>query len=109
MQIFVLLALGLTCSAVAEPSLTVDTSNGPIIGHLSSEYEEVIEYLGIPYAQPPVGELRFEAPRELQGKEKHIARNYVRTNIKSGPSLADMDRDCELVYFTDLITTNIPP
>ncbi|OJJ46499.1 hypothetical protein ASPZODRAFT_66278 [Penicilliopsis zonata CBS 506.65] len=55
------IALGLL-PAVALATKTVDTANGEIVGHVSSSHAGVVEYLGIPFAQPPVGSLRFEAP-----------------------------------------------
>lgn len=39
------------------------TTNGPIIGHPAANAPSVAEYLGIPYAQPPIGPLRFAAPQ----------------------------------------------
>ncbi|KAK2796783.1 hypothetical protein FQN51_009007 [Onygenales sp. PD_10] len=38
------------------------TSSGPITGHKSQIRPNVSEYLGIPYGQPPVNNLRFAAP-----------------------------------------------
>ncbi|RHZ49641.1 uncharacterized protein CDV56_102850 [Aspergillus thermomutatus] len=40
----------------------VNTTSGPVQGQSSSLRPEVSEYLGIPFAQPPVGNLRFAAP-----------------------------------------------
>jgi hypothetical protein len=40
----------------------VDTTSGPVQGKASALRHEVSEYLGIPYAKPPVGDLRFAAP-----------------------------------------------
>lgn len=60
-----------SCSKVA---YTVQTSNGKIVGHLAPNVSNVVEYLGIPYAKPPIGELRFAAPQalgETKGKEKN--------------------------------------
>ncbi|KAG8529054.1 uncharacterized protein KY384_005689 [Bacidia gigantensis] len=37
---------------------SVKTSNGLILGHKASNVSQVVEYLGIPYAQPPTGDLR---------------------------------------------------
>jgi carboxylesterase type B len=44
----------------------VDTSSGPVTGHGASLYPEVSEYLGIPYAAPPVGELRWQVPQPFK-------------------------------------------
>ncbi|KAG9230751.1 Alpha/Beta hydrolase protein [Amylocarpus encephaloides] len=40
----------------------VETSSGAVAGHAATKYSEVSEYLGIPYALPPVCDLRFAAP-----------------------------------------------
>lgn len=61
-------------------STCVQTSNGYFIGHQAPNASEVIEYLGIPYAQPPVGDLRFAAPVAYQGNVTDIfnASQHVR-------------------------------
>lgn len=46
---------------------TVETCSGPVAGHAATEYPEVSEYLGIPYAQAPVGDLRFAPPVKYAG------------------------------------------
>jgi cholinesterase len=57
--------------AFAKPlGLTVNTHNGPITGHPAPNRSAVFEYLGIPYAQPPINHLRFAAPEKLQTKGK---------------------------------------
>ncbi|KAH7360273.1 Alpha/Beta hydrolase protein [Rhexocercosporidium sp. MPI-PUGE-AT-0058] len=44
---------------------TVRTSSGSVQGHAAKDSPLVSEYLGIPYAKPPVGELRWAAPESL--------------------------------------------
>jgi cholinesterase len=56
---------------------TVQTENGPIIGHRSPASNYVWEYLGIPYAQPPLGDLRFAAPQKYNGTGPYTASQFV--------------------------------
>lgn len=64
-------------AAVQKSELDVVTSNGKITGHLAPGMRNTVEYLGIPYAQPPVGELRFAAPLPLEGKTDYVAADWV--------------------------------
>ncbi|KFX98253.1 hypothetical protein V490_02403 [Pseudogymnoascus sp. VKM F-3557] len=41
---------------------TVHTQGGPVSGHAASSAHNVSTYLGIPYAKPPIGDLRFAPP-----------------------------------------------
>lgn len=59
----------------------VDTSSGPVTGHAATEYPEVSEYLGIPFAQPPIGDLRFAAPVKYAGSSMINGSLYVRSQI----------------------------
>jgi carboxylesterase type B len=64
-------------SALAAPSYTankgypttptVKVKNGTLAGTHSSQYNQDF-FLGIPYAQPPVGQLRFAAPKPYDSK-----------------------------------------
>lgn len=48
----------------------VDTTSGTVTGHGSNLFPEVSEYLGIPYAAPPVGELRWAIPQSFKKSDK---------------------------------------
>lgn len=43
---------------------TVHTTNGTLVGVRNTQYEQDF-FLGIPYAQPPVGKLRYRRPRPV--------------------------------------------
>lgn len=65
-----------TSSCNTRQFLTVSTSNGPIVGHAASNSDCVVEYLGIPFAQPPVGNLRFAPPAKITAKNTYEAAHY---------------------------------
>ncbi|GAB3223084.1 carboxylesterase/lipase family protein [Spirosoma arcticum] len=69
--------LTLTFAAVAQPALRVKTANGPIEG--TAETGGVRSFKGIPFATPPVGDLRWKEPQP--------AKNWtdVRQAKKFGP------------------------
>jgi len=46
----------------------VKTSSGTVWGHRAPNATSVSEYLGIPFAQPPVGPLRFAAPERYDSE-----------------------------------------
>lgn len=56
--------------------LTVRTTNGPIKGHAASNSQSVIEYLGIPYAKPPIGDLRFAPPKRFTDNKYYEAAHF---------------------------------
>jgi para-nitrobenzyl esterase len=63
MRAVLLLALLTTVTAPAfGENLTVSTRTGPVRGRSSGS---VRQFLGIPYAAPPVGALRFRAPQPV--------------------------------------------
>lgn len=54
----------------------VNTTSGIIRGHAAANRTEVSEYLGIPFAQPPVGDLRFAAPEPYRSSQAFDASSY---------------------------------
>jgi carboxylesterase type B len=59
---------------VGEP---VKTTSGTVVGHAAAIRTQVSEYLGIPFAKPPVGKLRFAAPEKFKGNSTIDASKYV--------------------------------
>lgn len=50
----------------------VSTTSGRIIGHTAPNRSEVTEFLGIPYAEPPIGDLRFAPPKPFSAPAAHF-------------------------------------
>lgn len=55
----------------------VQTTSGLVKGHVGPLRPEVFEYLGVPYASPPLGDLRFAAPIGLNSTQTILAESYV--------------------------------
>jgi cholinesterase len=59
----------------------VKTTSGTVLGQASKWQPEVSEYLGVPFAKPPEGDLRWAAPETITDSSKVInATKYVRCN-----------------------------
>lgn len=54
----------------------VNTTSGLIVGHAADGASDVSEYLGIPYAQPPINSLRFQPPQEYTSRKVFNATSY---------------------------------
>lgn len=64
------------CKPAPPNYMTVQSTNGPITGHMATNASCVIEYLGIPYVKPPVGNLRFAAPERFTGNTPYEAASF---------------------------------
>ncbi|KAL4807023.1 alpha/beta-hydrolase [Aspergillus unguis] len=53
-------------------NLTVETNTGTFIGMLNDTYPNVRQFLRVPFAQPPVGDLRWLPPQKLPRSVKKI-------------------------------------
>jgi len=56
---------------------TVNTTSGLVSGHGATNQSGVSEYLGIPFAQPPIGDLRFAAPVKFTGSASLNGTSFV--------------------------------
>ncbi|XP_008103824.1 cholinesterase isoform X2 [Anolis carolinensis] len=64
---FLFLLFSLASSSPTGDGTVVNTKSGPVKGKLLSESSSpVMAYLGIPYAEPPLGNQRFQKPRPHQ-------------------------------------------
>ena len=59
----ILLTSGAVAVAQQLPQLVKLTTSGYVIGYVSEDDDSVRVFLGVPYAEPPVGDLRFRPPR----------------------------------------------
>ncbi|KAH7419339.1 Alpha/Beta hydrolase protein [Cadophora sp. MPI-SDFR-AT-0126] len=76
---------------------TVQTESGPVNGHAAKNNSQVSEYLGIPYGQAPVGDLRFAAPVKFTGNASLNGTSFgpncpVKRSNSSVPSAQALDR-----------------
>lgn len=73
-------------------SPTVEVSNGTYQGVSNEHYKQEF-FLGIPYAQPPIGELRFASPKALTEKfnETRSATQYGAACIGYGADTEALD------------------
>ena len=53
-----------TSSAPTDNELFVKTTSGPVEGFYNDTAPDVRQFLGIPYAEPPIGNLRFAPPED---------------------------------------------
>ena len=60
-----LLAALAAITAAQSPKLTIETSTGTVTGLINGTTPSVRQFLSIPFAQPPVGSLRWLPPQQL--------------------------------------------
>ena len=62
------LLVGTHAAQLRPVGAAVNTTSGRVIGHAASNTTQVSEYLGIPFAKPPLGNLRFAPPEPYSSK-----------------------------------------
>jgi cholinesterase len=83
-------------------SLTVKTTSGRVHGKIDAAQPDVRQFLGIPFAQPPVGDLRWLAPQPLSQPEQEIEATEL------GPScLQFLNNNSSGVYISQVLEYNL--
>jgi para-nitrobenzyl esterase len=109
LMVFAWVAIGATAKN-ADPMVVIATTEGPVRGLRANG---VHEFLGIPYAAPPVGNLRWRPP------EAHARWKTILTATRMGPSCPQIlpgaeavatSEDCLFlnIYAPDLTRRSLP-
>lgn len=85
--ISVLAALAVQASGLvtALDTLRVNTTVGEVYGMVNGSTPGVAQFMGIPFAEPPLGSLRFLAPRPKTRENETIDATYTRPNCPQNP------------------------
>lgn len=87
---------------------TVNTTSGPVNGHPAANQSSVSQYLGIPFAQPPIGDLRFAAPVKYTGNSTLNGTSYVSFSVQLQDQLLTAMRRVPIVQ-SRALTRRVPP
>ncbi|KAI9364345.1 Alpha/Beta hydrolase protein [Zopfochytrium polystomum] len=90
----------------------VHLSYGTFNGFTTSPYDDGIDvrvHLGIPYAEPPVGDLRFLAPRRIKGNlGERNATSYGATCIQNVTSIYPFEQSEDCMFINVFRPAKIP-
>ncbi len=85
-----------TTAVTSDPELSADPEVGPVRGSVTDD--GVVAFLGIPYARPPVAELRFQPPEPHPGwVDTLVADEFgpaCLQSVEEGSIYADQSEDC---------------
>ena len=93
-----LLACGADTPPVADPASRRQIAQGEVVGHAARDAHA---WLGIPFAAPPQGELRWRAPRPPEAWEG------VREALVHGPGCPQLEPGGEATGEEDCLTLNV--
>lgn len=88
-------------AAPRDDELIVSTTSGVIQGTFDPELPNVRQFLGIPFAKPPVGDLRWAAPEALSQEDEQI------TATELPPSCPQTYSTGASVYHWDVLEFNL--
>ena len=87
------------------PGQQVNTTSGLVTGLVTGlAIDDVSTYLGIPYAQAPIGDLRFEPPVAYTSPDAISARDFGRSCMQrtNGALTGVSDEELEAIGITDV-------
>src|SRR5271166_3481683 len=88
-----------------ENDLVVSTSSGRFLGQVEGS---ITSYLGIPYAEPPVGALRFRAPQPVRPTSDVVdASRFGAASIQTIPPLVTWIYPPQDQQSEDCLTLNV--
>lgn len=79
------LAVQANVLVTALDTLRVNTTVGEVYGMVNGSTPGVAQFMGIPFAEPPLGSLRFLAPQPKGRENKTIDATYTRPNCPQYP------------------------
>lgn len=80
-------------AACQNGSTTVNLRNGTVVGVLD-EANHVQSFLGVPYAEPPVGDLRLTQARPLESSFGHLAADTFGASCYGSGDQPNASEDC---------------
>jgi acetylcholinesterase len=98
-----LLGLAQVPAALAISSLKIDTTSGPVQGAVDSVTPNVAHFLGIPFAEQPLGARRWLPPAH-RGKQ-----NQTIDATNFGPACPQFEKEGESVWANDATEFIIAP
>lgn len=87
---FFVAAAQLSAVTAAASRLTVDTTVGRLYGMINGSAPDVAQFLGVPFAAPPVNELRF-APPQTKPAEAIIDATKIGPSCRQYPLITKTD------------------
>lgn len=99
-----------TSSPSTQPELARHTTQGIILGKVDTQYN-VLEWLGVDYAQAPVGELRWKAPQPLKawtGVKPTLAYKTKGVQLAGGEVVGTEDTLNLNIVRPNTTSTNLP-
>ena len=93
LALLILLTL-LACASEPPDPYLVHTDAGPIQGFAPEGSDDITAFLGIPFAQPPNGELRWRSPQSVSSWEEPLQANEYGPICPQGRAQLPQSEDC---------------